>query len=418
MSLPSWIQNYHKDIQRYGPLPPPWRAVSVQGNLAYETQKPVRFGDQETVLRRSFHPLSSKGRAEHLPVYIHKDNRANFPGIAQVITPYDGNLYEWIPCSSPLHAFTLAIKEDFAMDAKKEAETKQHLVQAQGLKLTAGMYHPEDRSLLVPQYEKEMAYVLRQQYNRNLVVVAPRVSKPDHWDYIWNTTPTIPVLARYSTGNQADRKPMLLGWLPAYGKVWAREGHWFVIKPYGGHQKTWDLLWNTYVHNFELLENLSLTYSSPTWDKSFSNCGWPTGDLDFAAFAWVMVMTQRTILLGRQIPDEQLGEWVVQYGQHLRKAGVDSSTYRDMRSKIKFVFDDKVRSYRGPPVTFTELSAQIMRYGKQTEPKLFAQQWDTAIEKWYRFKWQKNISGGGKAHEEVIPFLQDIASMSTTGRRR
>jgi hypothetical protein len=127
-----------------------------------------------------------------------------------------------------------------------------------------------------------------------------------------------------------------------------------------------------------------------------------------------MVSLQRMILLGQiKIDTKHLGEWVVQYGHHLKASITGPSQARRSRSQTLFDFkpNDWKKQYNGPHLTFSRLSAQIMRYKDNTEPKSFAKQWDRAIEAWYKFKVEREHSGGGNEFKELISKLEIIQSM-------
>jgi hypothetical protein len=86
-----------------------------------------------------------------------------------------------------------------------------------------------------------MAYVAREKYDRNLMVVSPRIETPVHKAAVWDSSPNISHLMRYSTGIQGDKKPLILGNLPP--PPGSAEELWYVIKPVGKTVEYWNNAW-------------------------------------------------------------------------------------------------------------------------------------------------------------------------------
>ncbi|KAH7083916.1 hypothetical protein FB567DRAFT_581389 [Paraphoma chrysanthemicola] len=388
-SLPKWVRRYHEDIKVYGPLPQGWSVSGAVNTCWYKSPAGQNF--------RTDHPSSREGRAKH-PDYVSvTDNRTSFPGIPQPPIKIPTEHFNWIRCRSPVDALTKALSDQ--INDITEAEVQKDVDNCYSSPL---LYHPADRDLLVFDMEPELASVARR-YKRNLIILSPRVEDENQWDHIWDTTSKIPILWRWSTGEQDDLKPIVLGCLPDYGKASERKGRWYIIKPADSDKTEWEQLW-----------------CRPKWSDWFRSCGWPH-DLSFEDFAWVMVAAQRSISLGSSIADDDIGEWVVQYGRRLR-VNLNGTGARDMRENRiaeRFVFDpSKKKRYGGPALSFDSLTADIMMYKAGTAPRAFAEQWDRAILAMYEYKASRNLFGGRSEWRELIPYLEDVSALSTEGNSR
>ena len=157
----------------------------------------------------------------------------------------------------------------------------------------------------------------------------------------------------------------------------------------------------------------------PDWSDWYKSCGWHKG-LTFEDFAWVMVAAHRSISLGCTIPDDQLGEWMVQYGRRLYSnlTTGPARRQRELRVGENFEFDTEKKSYKGPSLTYDKLGADILMYKSGTPTRIFAEQWDAAIAAWYRYKAARNLTGGGPEWSSVGAFLEDVASISVDGKLR
>ena len=135
-----------------------------------------------------------------------------------------------------------------------------------------------------------------------------------------------------------------------------------------------------------------------------------------------MVAAHRSISLGSTIPDSQIGEWVVQYGRRLySNMARDQGTSRQQRERRvaeDFEFDPAKKLYQGPPLKYDKLGADIAMYKIGTPARIFAKQWDKAIEAWYKYKASRNLTGGQPQWVEVGAFLEDVASVSVDGALR
>lgn len=159
----------------------------------------------------------------------------------------------------------------------------------------------------------------------------------------------------------------------------------------------------------------TLKYDRPKWSDWYKGCGWPTR-LSFEDFAWVMVAAQRSIALGMTIPDEQLGDWVIQFGQQflVTFSGKGAKEARANRKAVKFIFDpNKHKQYNGPELTYQKLSADIMMSKPGETVRTFAGQWDAAIRAMWNYKAARNTYGGEKEWRELLPFLQVASAIST-----
>jgi hypothetical protein len=162
-----------------------------------------------------------------------------------------------------------------------------------------------------------------------------------------------------------------------------------------------------------------LTVCRPKWSDWYKKCGFPK-DLSFEDFAWVMVAAQRSVSLGTIITDAQLGEWVVQYGQALfdNMNGEGARDMRQNREKKRFVFEPlRSPQYRGPPLTFNTVTADILMYKTGSTVRKFAEQWDRAILAVYKYKAARNLTGGTTEWHDLFNHLGDVSALSVDGRR-
>ena len=235
MALPIYAQNYHHDIKKFGPLPPEWKVTMGQNG------RDPHYSSAAGASTGSLHPCSPQGRLRNINFRTYQDTRLQFPGIPQPPIIYNYANLMWEPHISLLKALTSALGAQ--LEDMTEDKVLQSLQQAKEDPCYSNiLYHPGDRDLIISDQEPSISAVARS-YGRNLIVVSPRVESLGQWDHIWFGAPSIPVLARWSTGKQDDLKPIILGFLPMYKEGSSKKGGWYVIKPYGNHVALWNTFW-------------------------------------------------------------------------------------------------------------------------------------------------------------------------------
>jgi hypothetical protein len=169
------------------------------------------------------------------------DLRPVFLGISHPPMKNVPGLFNWVRCRSATDALTKALDEQLAGITENAIREKLATTRT-----TPILYHPADRDLLIFDMEPELSAVARF-YDRNLIILSPRVETEDQWDRIWDTTSRIAIMLRYSTGEQGDLKPVILGCLPDYGRASDRQGRWFILRPQDSHKESWENFWSRYV---------------------------------------------------------------------------------------------------------------------------------------------------------------------------
>ena len=95
------------------------------------------------------------------------------------------------------------------------------------------------------------------------------------------------------------------------------------------------------------------------------------------SFRWTLVSLQRSISLGLDLRDEQLGNWISQYGLHLENSNRVNNSL-DTRMAKRFVFDP-TKPYDGTCPSFDRLTAYILGAPRDSKMRKYAERWDAAI---------------------------------------
>ncbi len=279
-------------------------------------------------------------------------------------------------------------KKGIPVDAAKMRNAYDHLASGAENKKEQShiLYHPADRGTAIFQGETAASLVARcgaAQRPFSLIIICPLVRADGiGWDRIYDTTNRPPIYPRWSTGDQGLYEPLVLMCIPVSESFKGRESlkkvvDWYSMDPTpkAPFETFWIRVWSKwvfYLPNFYIMVLILVRFSGQAIGKEAEQLRFPINA--WPPFRWTLVMLHRRIAAGDQIPDEELGSWIKQYGQHLEKCG---NPYK--RPAKKFVFK-KGQPYDGKKLTYHELTALIMNPHFGGGKILTAKRWDDAFD--------------------------------------
>ncbi|KAJ4380123.1 hypothetical protein N0V86_004432 [Didymella sp. IMI 355093] len=167
------------------------------------------------------------------------------------------------------------------------------------------LYHPTDRDSIVWPDEPALS-IIASTLNRSLIILSPFVAANGAGsNRMYDRTNRAPIYARWSTGRQGLKPPLILGCLPkqvsnAEPRIKAM---WFSVQP----DQTRDPSWARSIYAGENIKTLADRIGFPI--TSFNGKD--------HVFLWALVSLQRRIVLGAIPDDTNLGCWLWQFGKHL-----------------------------------------------------------------------------------------------------
>ncbi|CAI9637655.1 unnamed protein product [Alternaria burnsii] len=203
------------------------------------------------------------------------------------------------------------------------------------------LYHPSDRGTAIFENEPNAAR-LAKQLGRNLVVLCPLTpASGPGWNRFWHRSNRPPIRYRWSVGEQACDKFMVVACLPKYveGSM-SKEAYWFTVTPATDSKATWD----SHMKRSRDFGQLKKAFHFPP-------------SLSTEKFIWTLVAAHRTYANNRLPRDTDLGRWIHQYGQYILYY-----IQPDVMNKVGFKLDTKSK-YEGRRISFQELGAWILNSG-------------------------------------------------------
>ncbi|XPS68525.1 hypothetical protein M3J09_000812 [Ascochyta lentis] len=258
--------------------------------------------------------------------------------------------------TAPKAEVVLVVKEIASPKGRAELKEKPH---------SNVLYHPADRNtFMVFDNEPEIAEICRR-FDRNLVVAAPEINDQAQWPRIYNQKDVDrpAIRTRWGPGVQGEFRPIYLGCLPYSDNA----VEWYTVQPHGtDNEKTWKNLWAIPAFDQQGLQKFNFPHPD---DSQFDE------SRDPQLFAWALVSLQRSIVAGVEIPDNQTGNWLHQYGRFLSFTSRRDNDFPEAR---RFVFDHS-KNYTGTHLSLLSMSTWILASAVGSDLRKYAEQWDTAI---------------------------------------
>ncbi|KAI4639083.1 hypothetical protein J4E93_009573 [Alternaria ventricosa] len=208
----------------------------------------------------------------------------------------------------------------------------------------SALFYPADRGSIVFPEEPAVAIVARK-YGCSLIVICPfmRADKMGY-NHFYNIKNRPPMYARWSTGQQAQAMPLVLGCLPMhkFNTSPSYEAMWFYIEANSIDPPDW---YNGFYTQFNL-------------GSLADNLGFPFAELSPQTFLWTLVYLHRQRMTGLAVPDDHLGCWIYHFGWHLSVEGKRVNKYSDL---LPFNYDnawlsDYQRKHPNAKLTFDRLT--------------------------------------------------------------
>ncbi|KAF2125476.1 hypothetical protein P153DRAFT_400287 [Dothidotthia symphoricarpi CBS 119687] len=418
------VDNHAQAYRDHGPPPPnyrverfrrSWQDPTTKKTVNQQTQKYTNM----SVPGANFsfnHPLSPAGlQVNPNPIIENEfdDVRQTCRGFFQPPLVYKSNQWKWNYFSSWQGALTDALRYYKVSNNNKliqEADIRQlHTLLKKNPKKHGPaqhhtLYHPADRDTMVFDGETDCALTLREiNMKFSLVIVSPVVSKEGiDWNRSWDTHNRPPILARWSTGPQAQYQPLILGCLPMVTSMATktkRDVLWFSLTPIAVNRKhPW------FVEFSGKMDVVSIGQRVGFPMTRFKALG-------ESVFLWAVVALHRRIVLGFTIPEDHLGCWLGQYGVHLAECAEwtnpHPSPFEYDRSKF-----DEYRRNNYIRVTFHMLTAWILNpssFGNGTWIGVYARKWDEAIDTQIQYQLDKtdakwSVFGAKMEAARKLPF--------------
>lgn len=251
---------YIDEIRKYGPLPPNFGIdlTEVNNTSPYipaqykrrETAKPFKIplfsergvtppDNQRSSPCPYLHPLSPdalaiKPNPNIKKEFHHKKKRAD--GYFDPPFMYQANQWTWNSADTWQEALIDALNTEGSVTLDSSFIDHHYRPDENQWNPSRILHHPGDRPTFVFPGESDCAEVLRRSmFNYSLVIVCPYIKEDGEWWHrMWDKTNRPPILARWSTGVQAEYQPLVLGCLP-WGATKGARGEcdqvmWFSLK--------------------------------------------------------------------------------------------------------------------------------------------------------------------------------------------
>ncbi|KAL6709951.1 hypothetical protein ACN47E_000736 [Coniothyrium glycines] len=369
-------RNSHiENFRNFGPPPRnTWvsRMRTQKGDILYadHTVDGTTVGSARRDGASYYHPFSPDGLLEGKqpliqPEFVDDRQKSGgffFPPLKYQPDTFVWNRYDtWAAALAAQFAarFEVEITEDTIMSRYKELADDGNAKQDREKYL----YHPADRGTAIFGGEAEAALVARHydpEKPFSLCIASPHTPEDGvGWERIWHVTNRPPIRIRWSIGDQSMYPIVLLGCIPKPITKTGREDvfkevFWFSLEPKRGlvSEKILDLM------HYGPAEGIVMLWRSFGLDFESPNPFW-----------WTLVMLHRSVALGVNIPDSQLGNWMQQYAKHLGRCTTPHTL-------PEFMFD-RTRAYNGKQITYDELTALVLH---SKTARNYAKPWDAAAE--------------------------------------
>ncbi|KAI4604614.1 hypothetical protein J4E80_011013 [Alternaria sp. BMP 0032] len=259
-------QAHEEAFRKYGPPPPNYNVVRSEFRLTARGQKHfgLRYLEAShdypgSKVRGSLDaPLSPQGLTANSNPIIGDEpdlNRENWFGVIQApITYKAGTKATWRYFNTWQGALSAALashgfkckSDNESIVTEKDVNATFSKVSAQQVAVPADsvLYHPADRKSLIFKNESDVAITSRA-YNASLIVICPFVDADAiGFNRIYDIKNRPPVYARWSTGQQAHRPPVVLGCIPRQNLTQPSSNRpydvmWFFIDPTPNDRPAW-----------------------------------------------------------------------------------------------------------------------------------------------------------------------------------
>jgi len=255
------MQQYSQHIKDHGPLPPNYTIIIGRQNnragpdkgreLSYFHEESVKAGRHVGSWNHPCSPAESSLLPTFRPEPI--DDREDITGVFHPPLPaYKAGRFVWKHHDSWESAIAASLHTSGVRIAKGNAITKEKVVQMDKslekkavndtqLRLGDTLYHPSDRGTAIFQSEPNAARAAKYQ-GRSLVVLCPLTPASGvGWNRFWHRSNRPPIRWRWSVGEQACNKFMVVGCIPKYvDNGVSKEAHWFTLEPTTAIKGTWD----------------------------------------------------------------------------------------------------------------------------------------------------------------------------------
>jgi hypothetical protein len=241
------LDAHETELKTYGPPPPNYFIERQESRGGQHRNHYMRYTELSVSSSAStnIYPLSPTGLKSNPTPIIHDEfdlDRATSPGVFDVpITYKAGTQIRWSHSSTWQGALTLALasygfkcksdKTKLVTEADVRATFKCITSKEAAEPKNSTLYYPADRKSMVFQDEPNVAMVARK-YGCSLIIFCPFVGADKvGYNRIYNTKNRPPIYARWSTGQQAQVAPLVLGCLPKQKLKDAKsyEVMWFFI---------------------------------------------------------------------------------------------------------------------------------------------------------------------------------------------